>query len=103
LTGNVSGKFKSGKAAPPGSGAPSQSQSRSSKAGLQFTDGHIHRLQKKGNYAQCVGAGAPVYLAAVLEYLAAEILELVGNATGENRKSRRLQLTIRNDEKLGKV
>ncbi|KAF8194890.1 hypothetical protein K438DRAFT_1587680, partial [Mycena galopus ATCC 62051] len=73
LTGNVSGKFKSGKAANPGSGDPSKSQSRSSKAGLQFTNGHIHHLQRK--HAQCVGAGAPVYLTAVLKYLAAEMLE----------------------------
>ena len=41
--------------------------SRSSKAGLQFPVGRIHRLLRKGNYAQRVGAGAPVYLAAVLE------------------------------------
>lgn len=33
----------------------------------QFPVGRIHRLLKKGNYAQRVGAGAPVYLAAVLE------------------------------------
>ena len=33
-----------------------KSQSRSSKAGLQFTIGHIHHLLKKGNY---VDAGAP--------------------------------------------
>ena len=33
---------------------------------------NIHRLLRKGNYAERVGAGAPVYLAAVLEYLSAE-------------------------------
>jgi hypothetical protein len=37
----------------------SKSQSRSAKAGLQFPVGRVHRLLKKGNYAQRVGAGAP--------------------------------------------
>lgn len=37
----------------------SKTQSRSAKAGLQFPVGRIHRLLKKGNYAQRVGAGAP--------------------------------------------
>ena len=40
--------------------------SRSVKAGLQFPVGRIARFLKKGKYAQRVGAGAPVYLAAVL-------------------------------------
>jgi histone H2A len=47
--------------------------SRSSKAGLQFPVGRIARFLKAGKYAERVGAGAPVYLAAVLEYLAAEV------------------------------
>ena len=53
--GGKSGKT-GGKASGEGSG---KSQSRSAKAGLQFPVGRIHRLLKKGNYAQRVGAGAP--------------------------------------------
>ncbi len=51
-----SGKSKSGKAAGETTG---KAQSRSAKAGLQFPVGRVHRLLKKGNYAQRVGAGAP--------------------------------------------
>ncbi|KAM5430864.1 histone H2A [Microsporum canis] len=83
------------------------SQSRSSKAGLAFPVGRVHRLLRKGNYAQRVGAVAPVYLAAVLEYLAAEVLELAGNAARDNKKTRiiprHLELAIRNDEELNKL
>jgi histone H2A len=81
--------------------------SRSSKAGLQFPVGRIARYLKKGKYAERVGAGAPVYLAAVMEYLAAEVLELAGNAARDNKKNRiiprHIQLAIRNDEELSKL
>ena len=81
--------------------------SRSAKAGLQFPVGRIARYLKKGRYATRVGAGAPVYLAAVLEYLCAEVLELSGNAARDNKKNRivprHVQLAIRNDEELSKL
>ena len=81
--------------------------SRAAKAGLQFPVGRIARYLKKGRYAERVGAGAPVYLAAVLEYLAAEVLELAGNAAKDNKKSRvvprHIQLAVRNDEELAKL
>ena len=54
-------------------GSKKKSTSRSAKAGLQFPVGRVHRHLKIGRYAQRIGAGAPVYMAAVLEYLAAEV------------------------------
>ena len=56
-----------------GKSSGKKTMSRSSKAGLQFPVGRIARFLKAGKYATRVGAGAPVYLAAVLEYLAAEV------------------------------
>ena len=64
-----------------GKAPDTKSKRRSSRAGLQFPVGRIHRLLRKGNYGERVGAGAPVYLAAVLEYLSAEILELANHQT----------------------
>lgn len=58
-----------------GRGKPKASKavSRSQKAGLQFPVGRVARYLKVGRYAQRVGSGSPVYLSAVLEYLAAEV------------------------------
>ena len=90
-----------------GAKGKNKQKTRSSRAGLQFPVGRLHRLLKKGHYAERVGGGAPVYLAAVLEYLSAEILELAGNAARDNKKTRiiprHLQLAIRNDEELNKL
>ncbi|KAH9398642.1 PREDICTED: histone H2A-beta, sperm-like [Rhagoletis zephyria] len=97
----MSGRGKAGKV------DKTKSKTRSSRAGLQFPVGRIHRLLRKGNYSERVGAGAPVYLASVLEYLVAEVLELAGNASRDNKKSRivprHIQLAVRNDEELNKL
>ena len=102
----MSGKAGKG-AAGRGKSKGGKSVSRSKKAGLQFPVGRVHRYLKQGKYASRIGAGAPVYLAAVLEYLAAEILELAGNAARDNKKSRiiprHVQLAVRNDEELNKL
>ncbi|KAJ9085388.1 Histone H2A type 2-B [Entomophthora muscae] len=96
--------FTQGKAAAKSSDT---ARTRSAKAGLQFPVGRLHRHLKRGNYAKRIAAGAPVYLASVLEYLTAEILELAGNACRDNKKTRitprHLQLAIRNDEELNKL
>ncbi|KAJ0734317.1 putative transcription factor Hap3/NF-YB family [Helianthus annuus] len=100
---------KTGKAAGGRKGAANRKKSvtKSVKAGLQFPVGRIARFLKKGRYAQRTGSGAPIYLAAVLEYLAAEVLELAGNAARDNKKTRinprHVQLAVRNDEELGKL
>jgi histone H2A len=98
---------KTGKAGRGATKTASKKTSSSSKAGLQFPVGRIGRFLKKGRYAPRVGAGAPVYLASVLEYLTAEILELAGNAARENKKTRivprHIQLAVRNDEELNKL
>ena len=88
-------------------GSKKKATSRSAKAGLQFPVGRVHRHMKLGKYSSRIGAGAPVYLAAVLEYMAAEVLELAGNAARDNKKSRivprHLQLAVRNEEELNKL
>jgi len=87
--------------------AKTKAVSRSARAGLVFPVGRVSRYIRKGRYSKRVGAGAPVYLSAVMEYLAAEILELAGNAARDNKRSRiiprHLQLAIRNDEELNKL
>jgi histone H2A len=96
----MSGRGKGGK-------AKAKAVSKSVRSGLQFPVGRVHRLLKRGTYAKRIGAGAGVYMAAVMEYLAAEILELAGNAARDNKKKRviprHLQLAIRNDEELNKL
>lgn len=68
--------------------AVAKSTSRSARAGLTFPVGRIARMLKQGRYSERVGVGAPVYLAAVLEYLVAEILEISYLMVTKHKKTR---------------
>ena len=61
-----------------------KAKSRSNRVGFQFPVGRICRgllTFRKINFM------AAVYMAAVIEYLAAKILEMAGNAARDNNKS----------------
>ncbi|XP_044345951.1 protein H2A.5-like [Triticum aestivum] len=69
----------------------------------KFPVGRIRRYVKKDCYADRVGSGAPTHLAAVLEYLVAE---LVGNAAKDNKTHimpPHLLLTTRSDKELSNL
>lgn len=80
--------------------------SRSEKAGLILPVSRLARAMRIGRYASRYGYTAPAYLAAVLEYLAAEVLELAGNAARDNKRKRvtprHITLAVRNDEEINK-
>lgn len=57
-----------------------------------------------GRYAEHIESKAAVAMAAALEYMAAEVLELAGNAARDNKKARitprHIQLAVRNDSEI---
>ncbi|CAD2222540.1 C-terminus of histone H2A, putative [Angomonas deanei] len=83
--------------------------SKSAKAGLIFPIGRVGSLLRRGQYARRVSASGATYLAAVLEYVVAEVLELsVKAATQSGKKVRRLTprtltLAVRHDDDLSKL
>jgi histone H2A len=75
-----------------------------SKGGPIFPVGRVGRFLKKGKYGERVGRGAALFMAGVLEYLTAEILELAGSfAIDSHRKRiipRHIELAIRSDDEF---
>lgn len=61
--------------------------SRSCRAGLIFPVSRIDRFLRKGDYAERIGSGASVYMAAVLQYLTYDLVDIAGNiAIGSRRR-----------------
>lgn len=79
-------------------------KSKSLASGLIFPVGRVHRQLKEGRYAQRISEFASIYLTAVLEYVAAEILELSGTAAKEEKlkriNPRHVMLAVRNDQEF---
>ena len=88
---------------------------KNKKAGLIFPIGRVGRFLRRGQYAPRVASASAVYLASVLEYLTAELLELSVKAvqqakagkkkTGGRRRisPRAITLAVRHDADLGNL
>ena len=84
----------------------SKSTSQSKKAGLVFPVGRIGTALRKGRFAPRVSKSGAVYMAATLEFLTSEVLEVAAKAVLQRGKSKRitpraLTLAVRHDADLG--
>ncbi|KPA78252.1 putative histone H2A [Leptomonas pyrrhocoris] len=89
--------------------ASRKSGSKSAKAGLIFPVGRVGSILRRGQYARRIGAAGAVYMAAVVEYLTAELLELSVKAAAQSgKKPRRLSprtvtMAVRHDDDIGSL
>ena len=85
----------------------SKGVSHSKKAGTMFPVGRLNRMIKQGRYSARTGRSAGVFMAAVLEYVTAELLELAGNICLERKKKlitpKDINIGMRGDEELQKL
>jgi len=81
--------------------------SKSKRACLVMPVAKVLAGLKKGRYASRVRVDAAVYLAATLEYLVAEVLELAGNCSKYMKRKRvtpqHIQMTFLHDSELGEL
>lgn len=79
-------------------------QSSSAKAGLTLPVSRVNRLIKKQSGVTRVGGSSPVYLTAVAEFVAAEVIELAGNYTLRGKRKQisleDVSMAIRGDPEL---
>ncbi|AMQ10945.1 histone H2B/H2A fusion protein [Brazilian marseillevirus] len=95
---------QAGKAITASQAGDGKGESRSIKARLQLSVARSERLIREHACAYRVSATAGIALAAVLEYIIAEIIELAGNASRDSKKVRiavkHIQLAVQNDAEL---
>ncbi|XP_015727731.1 late histone H2A.2.2-like [Coturnix japonica] len=95
------------------SGEPSTSQeakakksrsSRSSRAGLLFPVSRIERQLRRGQFAERFGACAPVYLAAVLQWVTQKIMDMAGKISKKSNQQcispQHLQMSVKSSSIL---
>ena len=84
--------------------AKTQKASLTKKADLRLSVPRIRKSIKTQRIASRVSLPAPVYMAAAIEYLAHEILDMSGQSAKDNRKKlirpRDIMFAIRNDEDM---
>ena len=86
------------------------SVSKSSKAGLSFPVARVNRRLTENKTTKRVGGGCAVFMTAILEYFAAEILELSINEVKADGNGKRSRITptdvlraVRNDNGINKA
>lgn len=83
--------------------------SKSHKSGLVMPVGRINRLVKKKLPSMRVGASAPVYLAAVMEAVAKDIIDLASNVASSSKPARKrispadISAAVRGDPELSRL
>eukprot|EP00088_Acartia_fossae_P062063 TRINITY_DN7471_c0_g1_i4.p1 TRINITY_DN7471_c0_g1~~TRINITY_DN7471_c0_g1_i4.p1 ORF type:complete len:514 (+),score=139.16 TRINITY_DN7471_c0_g1_i4:80-1621(+) len=79
-------------------------KTKSQLSGINFPVARFIKKMKKGRYAKRIGVGAGIYMAAVLEYLVAEVLDLAGLFIKDVKRvrinPRAILLTLRKDSEL---
>uniref|UniRef100_A0A8C9FAY4 Histone H2A n=1 Tax=Pavo cristatus TaxID=9049 RepID=A0A8C9FAY4_PAVCR len=79
-------------------------KSRSSRAGLLFPVSRIERQLRRGQFAERFGASAPVYLAAVLQWVTHKAMDMAGKISKKNNQQCispcHLQMSVKNSSVL---
>ena len=90
-----------------GGGEKKKSTSRSAKAGLTMPVSRLRRHMKENAAIKRIGEGAPVFAAAVLEYISAEVIQTAGDYVKEKNRKRitpaDLSYAVRSDTELHKL